>query len=193
MTKEEAIKVLEAEKKFLFHGSLSDKHYEPEFDMAIEALKAQATLDDVSNAYENGYKQGKFEALQWIPCSERLPEDNKAGLGYAPKYKNIWAVYITVSGEWMIWMPGICTKYDEDFNGEIVAWMPLPSPLAKVYEQLPGIEIIHCKDCERHNVAVKDWYDDHEKKVCPLVEHRGKAQGHEFDYQFCVYGERKEQ
>lgn len=62
MTKEEAIKVLEAEKKFLFHGSLSDKHYEPAFDMAIEALQAQATLDDVSNAYENGYKQGKFEA-----------------------------------------------------------------------------------------------------------------------------------
>lgn len=37
---------------------------------AIEALKAQATLDDVSNAYENGYQQGKFEATQktgkWI-------------------------------------------------------------------------------------------------------------------------------
>lgn len=31
-------------------------------NMAIEALQAQATLDDVSNAYENGYKQGKFEA-----------------------------------------------------------------------------------------------------------------------------------
>lgn len=40
MTREEAIRVLEAEKKFLFHGSLSDKHYEPAFDMAIEALSA---------------------------------------------------------------------------------------------------------------------------------------------------------
>ena len=60
--------------------------------------------------------------------------------------------------------------------------------MAKVYDELPGITIIHCKDCERNNVAVKDWYDDHEKKVCPLVGHRGKAQGHEFDYQFCVYG-----
>lgn len=54
-------------------------------------------------------------------------------------------------------------------------------------------DIVRCKDCVRHNVAVKDWYDDHEKKVCPLVEHRGKAQGHEFDYQFCCFGERKEQ
>lgn len=42
--------------------------------------QAQATLDDVSNAYENGYRQGKFEATQktgkwwrraWsIECSE---------------------------------------------------------------------------------------------------------------------------
>lgn len=65
--------------------------------------------------------------------------------------------------------------------------------IGEAIDRVPGIEIIHCKDCERHNVAVKDWYDDHEKKVCPLVEHRGKAQGHEFDYQFCVYGERKDQ
>lgn len=67
-----------------------------------------------------------LKATQWIPVSDRLPEDNKAVLGYAPKYNNIWAVYITASGEWMIWMPGICTKYDEDFNGEIVAWLRLP-------------------------------------------------------------------
>lgn len=40
--------------------------------------QAQATLDDVSNAYENGYQQGKFEATQktgkWLEkncvCSE---------------------------------------------------------------------------------------------------------------------------
>lgn len=39
MTREEAIRVLEKEKRFLFHGSSSDKCYEPAFDMAIEALK----------------------------------------------------------------------------------------------------------------------------------------------------------
>ena len=60
-----------------------DVDEEPKYhalSMAIEALKAQATLDDVSTAYENGYKQGKFEAQQktgkwwrraWsIECSE---------------------------------------------------------------------------------------------------------------------------
>ncbi len=69
-------------------------------------------------------------------------------------------------------------------------------------EQLPPIqpEIIYCKDCERHNKGVGDfeitpdgktawiWKD----RACPLVSWRGKAQGHEFDYQFCVYGKRRE-
>ena len=60
-------------------------------------------------------------------------------------------------------------------------------------EELPSAEpVIYCKYCIRHNVSVQDWYDNHELKVCPLVEHRGKAQGHEFDYQFCAYAERKE-
>lgn len=63
-----------------------------------------------------------------------------------------------------------------------------------VLEDLPSAEpeIIYCKDCKRHNVSVEEWYDDHEKKVCPLVSYRGKARGHEFDYQYCVYAERKE-
>ena len=63
----------------------------------------------------------------------------------------------------------------------------------KMLNNLSSAEpLIYCKDCIRHNVSVQDWYDNHELKVCPLVEHRGKAQGHEFDYQFCVYADRKE-
>jgi len=52
-------------------------------------------------------------------------------------------------------------------------------------------EIIYCKDCQKHNVSIEDWYDNRWKKVCPLVGYRGKAQGHEFDYQFCAYAERR--
>lgn len=52
-------------------------------------------------------------------------------------------------------------------------------------------KLIYCKDCVRHNVSVGDWYDNHELKVCPLVGHRGSAIGHEFDYQFCAYAERR--
>ncbi len=45
--------------------------------------------------------------------------------------------------------------------------------------------IVFCKDCRKHGVSaglVKD--------ICPLLEFRGKPQGHEFDYQYCVYGEK---
>ena len=60
-------------------------------------------------------------------------------------------------------------------------------------------EIIYCKDCKKHNIEMGDhldlgynkyhWYEKSE--VCPLIDMRGKAQGHEFDYQFCVYAERR--
>ena len=67
MTREEAIEILKDEAYVLYKD---DNPYNRQaFDIAIEALKAQlsakdTTLDDVSTAYENGYQQGKFEALQ---------------------------------------------------------------------------------------------------------------------------------
>ena len=58
--------------------------------------------------------------------------------------------------------------------------------MAKVYDELPSITIIHCKDCRKHNQGINEapYLADR----CPLIIHRGYAQGHEFDYQFCVYG-----
>lgn len=50
-------------------------------------------------------------------------------------------------------------------------------------------EIIYCKDCVKHNIGVDDT--PYKSYVCPLVKFRGKAQGHEFDYQYCIYGARK--
>lgn len=66
--------------------------------------------------------------------------------------------------------------------------------LAERIEALPSAEpeIIYCKDCKRHNLSVEDVWDNPSLKWCPLVAYRGKAQGHEFDYQFCVCAERKE-
>ena len=62
MTREEAIYRLN---NTAWLGSDADRvATENAVQMAIEALQAQATLDDVSNAYENGYQQGKFEATQ---------------------------------------------------------------------------------------------------------------------------------
>lgn len=60
MTREEAIKAMFYVKNHFWN----DTEVNIALDMAIEALQTHPTLDDVSTAYENGYKQGKFEALQ---------------------------------------------------------------------------------------------------------------------------------
>lgn len=59
-------------------------------------------------------------------------------------------------------------------------------------------DIIMCKDCKRHNIGIGDFREDGNTRhwlwkdeACPLVQYRGKAQGHEFDYQFCAYAERR--
>lgn len=69
--------------------------------------------------------------------------------------------------------------------------------LAKaLLESLPSAqpEIIYCKDCVKHNKGHGYYLDGTIigiKDCCPLVEIRGMAQGHEFDYQYCAYAERK--
>ena len=55
-------------------------------------------------------------------------------------------------------------------------------------------EIIYCKDCLKHNKGYGYYIDGTVtgiKDCCPLVAIRGMAQGHEFDYQYCAYAERK--
>ena len=68
-------------------------------------------------------------------------------------------------------------------------------------EQLPPAQpdIIYCKDCSKRNKRIGDYVENSDGtyywiwkgQACPLAEFRGVAQGHEFDYQFCVYGERR--
>ena len=118
MTKELVIKILSGD-------VLGTKEQTDEaICMAIEALQAHPTLDDVSNAYENGYKQGKFEAQQWIPCSEVLPSENG---DYLVTYRWIGTysceAYLEIGidewrkGEWV----------EKQTAYEVLAWMPLPS------------------------------------------------------------------
>lgn len=47
-------------------------------------------------------------------------------------------------------------------------------------------EIVRCKDCRKHNVSV-----GYKKDCCPLYEFRGISYGHEHDYQFCCFAERR--
>ncbi len=63
-----------------------------------------------------------------------------------------------------------------------------------IVEGLPPIqpEIIYCKDCSKHNVSISKSPYPFKEYICPLIVFRGEAQGHEFDYQFCAYGKRRE-
>ena len=118
MTKEDAVAIVsEIRSDYNFFDKNEQKEYHA-LSMAIEALQEQATLDDVSNAYENGYKQGKFETLQWIPCSERKPKQQQPVI--ITDEGDVLTGYINSLNEWM------------DFYGNrlkgVIAWMPLPEP-----------------------------------------------------------------
>ena len=75
------------------------------------------------------------------------------------------------------------------------------SGAAKLIMQMPSAEpqIIYCKDCRKHNKRIGDYVEKSDgtydwiwkDQACPLAEFREKAQGHEFDYQYCAYGERR--
>lgn len=62
----------------------------------------------------------------------------------------------------------------------------------EVLMELPPTQpkIIYCKDCKKHN---KHYHESpYKDTVCPLTAWRGKARGHEYDYQYCCYAERRE-
>lgn len=77
--------------------------------------------------YAKGYEDGKAEAMQWIPVSEMLPED-----------ENI--MYWTTHEDGSVVMHGFTKKNGFIFNwevddlekrkrqGDVIAWMPLPLP-----------------------------------------------------------------
>ena len=118
MTKEDAVAIVsEIRSDYNFFDKNEQEEYHA-LSMAIEALQEQATLDDVSNAYENGYKQGKCETLQWIPCSERKPKQQQPVI--ITDEGDVLTGYINSLNEWM------------DFYGNrlkgVIAWMPLPEP-----------------------------------------------------------------
>jgi hypothetical protein len=71
-----------------------------------------------------------------------------------------------------------------------------PSWYAEQIKELPPAEpkIIYCKDCRKHNKKVgfdENLHTVWKEDACPLASWRGKAQGHEFDYQYCAFGERR--
>lgn len=67
---------------------------------------------------------------QWIPCSERLPNNESLVLVYyifneqIEDKKDIWIGWHEMDGVWYV--DG--EEHGEEWNNEVIAWMPLPEP-----------------------------------------------------------------
>ena len=78
--------------------------------LLAEAMEKLARLEDAEEKDRLG---------QWIPCSERLPEDNT---------DVIVCFYSGTVTEMRYWGNGIFQGIYEHTTKVIVAWMPLPEP-----------------------------------------------------------------
>ena len=69
-------------------------------------------------------------AQQWIPCSERMPEEYVSVLCYQPIYEgnNIWIGYLNADGFW------VDSDGWEKLTNSATAWMPLPEPFKDKHE-----------------------------------------------------------
>jgi hypothetical protein len=69
---------------------------------------------DLAKAYDDGYEQGKKDAMQWVSVNDRLPEETKQYLTYDGGYDLIDVVsYYVDCGKW-------------NCSYKITHWMPLP-------------------------------------------------------------------
>ena len=143
MTNEEAIAILEKEAEFLYG---EDKpHNRTAFDMAIKALSVPdrekgtdlISRDEVMKAFyecrprlatDNSALENKLMCIpsadkekgEWIPVSERLPEESLNSVIGWDMYRERCVFVQYIDGHFQI------TGRAESFN--IVAWQPLPEP-----------------------------------------------------------------
>ena len=89
---------------------------------------------DMSDHYDRGFADGLGVAEmfidplpiadepQWIPVTERLPENTADVLVFRPKMKIEIGISCRINDEWL--------RYGKDLHGNdvITHWMPLPEP-----------------------------------------------------------------
>ena len=65
---------------------------------------------------------------RWIPCSERLPEDDTLMLvnyiDNRPEAMDIWIGWHEMENVWYI----NGEAHSKEYGNEVIAWMPLPEP-----------------------------------------------------------------
>ena len=103
--------------------------------VATEAwkMKIEAKVETILNQFIDWIDEAPTIQTepQWIPCSERLPKDNRQVLVYArsvhyalAKYDEMRNADGTYKKQWVTfdaWKPLYTIK-------EVIAWMPLPEP-----------------------------------------------------------------
>lgn len=112
----------------------TDAHYPSWYAERLKRLpSAQPTdaeiqrMQDIEQAaLEKAYECGKQDAIQWIPCSERLPEDEEEVIvsvrddsGDNTLDYSSCGWYACAGDFWVV---------DNEPNYHVVAWMPLPKP-----------------------------------------------------------------
>ena len=171
MDKEQAIEVLKPlANSYIDYANITMKEEDDDIsealEIAVDALKTQLSQEDATSDLIS--RQEAIDALdcingveevlrslppaqpepQWIPVSERLPEDlaevittwvNRDPLPYYEfmRDKPFTAVSVHYKGEWY-WYSSTCADYLEEYGRndrdkvdksiEIIAWMPLPKP-----------------------------------------------------------------
>ena len=96
------------------------KIYEAVLECGINVSKEELVkaLNYDRDQYVKGYEDGKADAMQWIPCSERLPEEK--GDYLVTSKGSIWVANWFNYTWWGI--EKHCRWTD------VEAWMPLPEP-----------------------------------------------------------------
>lgn len=128
------------------------KLYEAVEDIIRKHMNSQTMKAEKQNTYSG-----------WIPCYERLPEEEVAVLVYEKGNKNTFTG-INEDGRWVTFDVHDPVFFDETDYGNIVAWMPLPEP----YKEY-SIPIEFIKECaKKHsgtlyeaslNAMIRDWED----------------------------------
>lgn len=84
---------------------------------------------ELQMAYDDGYKQGRYDEMvetemslpKWIPCSERLPENDAEVFIYLFDWQTPYIAWVTDN----CWFTEDFQVEKEDYPK---AWMPLPKP-----------------------------------------------------------------
>lgn len=92
----------------------------PEGMMVVK--KDDFTEDLLNTGYTKGYREGSSDAMKWIPCSERLPEDDGDYI-VTIKSKTVLNMYYDTE-YFYSHMSHHAYRPIED----ILAWMPKPKP-----------------------------------------------------------------